>query len=481
MHVVRHRLQQRVGEQRVEHRRLVDDQQVALQRVVGVAQRLAAGAHAEQAVEGLRRLAGQLGQPLGRPPGRRRQQRLAALGGQERDDRLGGRRLAHAGAAGQHADLAGERHLDRRPLRLGQGEAAPAGVPGERLGEVDLPEMGQPVGRRAQERRQPPDDAALGVEVGRQVEHVALVDLLAPGAVGRQQPLDRLAHLDLGDRQRLDAAPDQLVLRQEDVAVVGGLPEQVERRAHHPLRRVGREAELRGDLVGGLEADAVDLAGQAVRVVLDDADRRVAVALVDPHRQGGGDRVVGQEDHHLLDRALLLPGGADQPAAVRPQPWHLGQPLGLLVDHRQRLLAEAVDDPLGRLRPDPLDHPGAEVLADAVDGGGQDDAAALGDELPPVQGVAVPAPGQLDALADVDRRQAADDGDGVALARRLHLGDGVAVLRVDVGEPLDDARQLGRLRRRPPVLSRQRPLRPASRSLSHATVPAGRPALSLPL
>src|SRR4051794_20001386 len=124
-----------------------------------------------------------------------------------------------------------------------------------------------------------------------------------------------------------------------------------------------------------------------------------------------------------------------------------------------------IDDPLGHLRADALDHAGAEIFADAIDGGGEDDAAVLGDELATVGGVAVPAPGEGDALAGIDRGEVADDGDEVFLAVRLDLGDGVAVLGVDVGQPLDDALQRGegapafgylvrcrRLRHRAPVL-----------------------------
>ena len=385
--------------------------------------------------------AGQLGQALGRAAGRGGEERPAAARLQDGDDRLGGRGLADAGAAGEDAHLAGEGHLHGGALALGQREAALVGVPGEGSPEIDALERGEAVGGRGEQRGDAPDDVALGVVVGRQVDHVAVVDPLAAQVVGGEQALDRLARALLAGRQHLHAAADQVVLGQVDVALVGGLPQQVERGAHRALGGVGRDAELGGDLVGGLEADAVDLARQAVGVVLDHGDRGVAVALVDAHRQGGGDAVVGEEDHHLLDRALLAPGLADDPGALRADARHLGQPLRRVVDHRERLLAEALDDPLGHLRADPLDHPRAEVFADAVDRGGQDDAAALGDELPAVLGVALPAPGQLHAFADVDRGQVADDGGEVALPRLLQPRDRVPVLGVDVGQPLDHALQ----------------------------------------
>ena len=43
----------------------------------------------------------------------------------------------------------------------------------------------------------------------------------------------------------------------------------------------------------------------------------------------------------------------------------------------------------------------------------------------------------LDELAGRDRRRMADDGDEVAVAARLHLQDGEAVVLVVEGDPLD--------------------------------------------
>ena len=76
----------------------------------------------------------------------------------------------------------------------------------------------------------------------------------------------------------------------------------------------------RGDGVGGLEPDPPHVGGQPVRLVADDGDRRVAVFLVDPHRQRGGHPDALEEDHHFLDRLLLGPGGGDHRGALGAQP-----------------------------------------------------------------------------------------------------------------------------------------------------------------
>jgi hypothetical protein len=150
------------------------------------------------------------------------------------------------------------------------------------------------------------------------------------------------------------------------------------------------DAEALGDRVGGLEADAPDVGGQPVRLAADHVDRLVPVGLVDPHRQRRGDTNALQEDHHLLDRLLLLPRTGDHPGALGPKTGDLDQAARLLLDHLQGGLAEVIDDPLGHLGADALDQSRAEVAADALDGGGQHRLVGLDLELAAVLRVAAP-------------------------------------------------------------------------------------------
>ena len=76
-------------------------------------------------------------------------------------------------------------------------------------------------------------------------------------------------------------------------------------------------AEVDGDAVGRLEADAVDLAGDAVGFVRDDLLRLGAVFVDELHALRGRDAVGLQEDVHLAEdvfcssQACLDGGGAD--------------------------------------------------------------------------------------------------------------------------------------------------------------------------
>ena len=83
--------------------------------------------------------------------------------------------------------------------------------------------------------------------------------------------------------------------------------------------------------VGGLEADAPHVGGQPVRLVLArPRSRRRRTSCRSAPRCEVDTPTPWQEDHHLLDRLLLLPGGGDLLGPLRAQPGHLDQPPGLL-------------------------------------------------------------------------------------------------------------------------------------------------------
>ena len=144
----------------------------------------------------------------------------------------------------------------------------------------------------------------------------------------------------------------------------------------------------RGDGVGGLEADPPHVGGQPVRLAAHDGDRRVAVFLVDPHRQRGGHPDALQEDHHFLDGLLLGPGGGDHRGALGAQAVDLDQPARLVVDDVHDVHAEVRDHAFGHDRADALDQARAQVFLDARGGGGQHRGVGVHLELPAVLRVA---------------------------------------------------------------------------------------------
>ena len=122
-----HGAQQRAHERDVHHGALIENDRVALERVILVAPEgdvLMVVAHAglEQAVDRLRALPGQLAHALGGAPGRGGELRIEPERVKEREDRADGRRLACSGAAGDGDDLMLAGEAQRLLLLVGKGQ-----------------------------------------------------------------------------------------------------------------------------------------------------------------------------------------------------------------------------------------------------------------------------------------------------------------------------------------------------------------------
>ena len=230
------------------------------------------------------------------------------------------------------------------------------------------------------------------------------------------------------------------------MALVHRLGQRVGDAGAHPDHRRLLDAELHRDCVGGLEADAADVAGQPIGVLGHDLDGVGAVGLEDAHRPRGADAVAVQEDHDLPDDLLLGPGAGDALGAHRADAGHLAQTIGLGLDDVEHLLAERLDHLLGVDRADAADHAGAEIFLDALDRRRCRRAHEARLELLAMGAVVDPFARRGDPLAGGDRGGVADDGHQIAMAARLDAQHAEAVLGIVEGDALDEARQhfLGR-------------------------------------
>ena len=107
--------------------------------------------------------------------------------------------------------------------------------------------------------------------------------------------------------------------------------------------------------VGGLEADALDVVGQTVRILLHDADGVIPVGLVDADGTGGSHTMTLEEDHDLADDPLIVPAFRDAFLAGSADASDFRQTFGLFLDDLEDLLAEGLDKSLGEVRTDALD------------------------------------------------------------------------------------------------------------------------------
>ena len=74
-----------------------------------------------------------------------------------------------------------------------------------------------------------------------------------------------------------------------------------------------------------------------------------------------------QEDHDFSDDLLLGPSRGDAIGSDRTNARDLAQALGFRLDRIEHLLTESAHQLLGVDRPNPPNHPGAEVFFDAVE------------------------------------------------------------------------------------------------------------------
>ena len=208
-----------------------------------------------------------------------------------------------------------------------------------------------------------------------------------------------------------------------------------------PIGTVAVDPHLGRQFIGGLEADAPDVVGQPVRVLLDLGDGFLAVGPVDAHGPAEADAMLGQEEHDFADFLLLLPALADPLDPFLADALDVEEEIGgRLEDFEGPFLVDA-DDLGGDLRPDAADRPGGQILFDAFRRGRVGGLEFVGLELLAVFPVHDPLAGGFQMLASRNRSRAAHDRHQVLTALDLHLEDGKPILGVVVGDTFDEAGQ----------------------------------------
>src|SRR5205085_3930540 len=115
----------------------------------------------------------------------------------------------------------------------------------------------------------------------------------------------------------------------------------------HAAHRGLVDAELHGNRIRSLEADAADVAREAIGVLGHHLDGIGAVSLEYAHRACGAYAMAMQEDHDLPHDLLLGPCAGDPLRAHRADAGHLAQTIRLGLDDIEHLLAKRLDHFLG--------------------------------------------------------------------------------------------------------------------------------------
>ena len=154
--------------------------------------------------------------------------------------------------------------------------------------------------------------------------------------------------------------------RKGAMALLGQFLEHEAQGGTGPQRRLPIDAHLLGQFVGRLKADAPDVAGQAIRVLLHLVEGLIAVGLPDADRPGRTDAVRVQKDHDVAHGLLLFPAGANQGDAVLADALDFLEKRRTFIDHFQGAVAEGLDDLVREKGTDALDESGSEELFDAL-------------------------------------------------------------------------------------------------------------------
>ena len=238
------------------NRGLVDHQQVAIERIIFATLEAAPfGVDFEQPVDGLGLEACRLGHSLGGAAGRRAQQKLGVLRGEDAQNRPDDCGLADARTAGHDQHLGRQREPDRGDLAFGERKANMLLDPRQSFVGIDP----GPRQRAACQPRQPVGDRALcpmqtsqeyaGCFANPVGDHRALLQLKL-----KRGPDQLLWHLEqlLGQRH-------QLIRRQAAMTLVHRVGQRIGNPGANPDHRRLLDIELHGDGIGSLEADAPDI------------------------------------------------------------------------------------------------------------------------------------------------------------------------------------------------------------------------------
>ena len=411
--LVGNRRQQRPHQHDIHHRRLVDHEQAAVQWVVHTAAEPAGpGVDLEQAVDRLRLQPGGLAHPLGRAPGRRAQQDIDTLGGQDAQDGVDDRRLADPRSPSDDRDLGCECHTDSIGLTRRQGEPGLPLRPGQCPVWIDIG-PGDLAGRNPQK---PLGDRPLRPMQASEEHTGGILHRVRNHRAFGQLQIERRSDQIVGDLQEAGRQRSELFFRQAAMTLVHRFGQGVaDARAHADHGRL-LDPELHRDRVGGPEPNAADVPSEAVRVLRHDLHGVGAVGPEYPHRPRRAHAMAVQEHHDLADHLLLGPGVGDPLRADPPDAGHLAQPFRLRLYDIEDLLAERPHKLAGVDRADPPDHAGAEILLDALDRRRRVRADETRLELLPVGAVVDPFARGGDPLPGRHHGGVADHGDQVAMA-----------------------------------------------------------------
>jgi hypothetical protein len=189
--------------------------------------------------------------------------------------------------------------------------------------------------------------------------------------------LNRLLNNRHGDFQERCRGLNQLLMMDGTVTILGKFLQDMPHPSLRTNHRIPGNPELLSQRIGGLEANAIDVEGQAIGILPYPGNSLVAIGLVNPDSPCGPDAVGVQEDHNFPDDFLGFPRLDDSLVAFGANPIELSQPFRRLLNDIKHLRAKGPDEFFGEVWANAFDHPRTEIFLNAFEGAGWDDAECL--------------------------------------------------------------------------------------------------------
>jgi hypothetical protein len=225
------------------------------------------------------------------------------------------------------------------------------------------------------------------------------------------------------------------------MAVVGRPAQHLEEPGPQADRRVALDLQLLGQEVRRLKADAADVAGEEIGIGQHALDRVLAIGVEDPARARRADALALEEEQDVPALALAVPDLGDASRGLGADARHLGQPLGRDLDHLAKVLAEMLDQPLGRGLAHALDGTRGEIGLDPVVAGRRQERDGRRLELPAPARIVLPVALGAHHQPGPALGRAADHRRGLGLALDPDPEHGKARRRLLEDDMLDGARK----------------------------------------
>ena len=333
-----------IHQRNVDHRGFVDDDDIDLQRVIGVTLESAFARRVfEQAVQCHRLFAGAFGHPFGRPAGGRGEGKSHFGASQDRQERHQQGCFTGSRPAGDDKDfflqgaprridlvfIEGDRQVgEQRAARQIDGAAAAALV----LLPRPRPTLALEKRRRGQQPGDCVRDSLFGLEQVGQIHprevRIALTLQNHLAALGKF--FDGYVNALVVDFEQLASAFCQRAQRQIAMAALRRFAQDMQHAGLHSQREIAANTDLAGEPVGEQKADAMHLLGERIGIFPDLRHRIGAVDPIDAQCQGSADAMALEKHHDILHAALGLPRLHD---AARP---HLADALD--IENPQRFV-----------------------------------------------------------------------------------------------------------------------------------------------